>query len=112
MKKFVRIAVAVTAAFAAMPAAAQDLQFYGNGAYRISIPYGDLNLASPAGLKTLEGRVKAAAWRVCGLARPMTLIERRERKDCREGVFRAARPQVTLAAAGTTDGKRNVIATL
>jgi UrcA family protein len=30
------------------------------------VEYGDLNLASPAGMKTLKSRVKAAADRVCG----------------------------------------------
>lgn len=97
MKKIVTLAAAAAAAFAGFPANAQSVQLSEDGQYRISIPYTDLNLASPAGVRTLEGRIKAAANVVCGTPRPTSLIEARGIPACRHDVMRVARPQMELA---------------
>ena len=104
MKKIVTLAIAAAAALAASPAAAQSVQFSDDGSYRVSVSYGDLNLASAAGKRRFEGRLKAAANVVCGLPRPMGLIDAREMDSCRETILDNAKPQLALAFRGAGNG--------
>lgn len=57
-----RIIVPALAAFSialvAVPAAAEKMS--------IEVQYSDLNLDNPAGMATLEGRIQAAARKICG----------------------------------------------
>jgi UrcA family protein len=97
MKKIVSLAIAAAAALGVSPAAAQSVQMSDEGNYRASIPYGDLDLASPAGLKTLETRVKSAAAMVCGKPENRSLTEIQSVNKCREDLISAARPQLARA---------------
>lgn len=100
MKTFLPLAIASAAALSASMASAHTIQFSDNGQYRVSIPYGDLNLASPAGVQTLNSRIKAASNAVCGGPRVSGLAETREAKACRQNVLAVARPQMMLALTG------------
>ncbi len=104
MNRIVSLAFAASAAFAALPAAAQSVQISEDGSYRASIHYGDLNLASSAGMRTLEGRVDAAADRICGVAKAPTRAAFKEAADCRDTITSAARPQLALARDGRGSG--------
>ncbi len=108
MKKIVNLAVAAAAAFAALPAAAQNVQFGEDGSYRVAVSYADLNLSSAAGKRTLEGRLKAAAKSVCGAAGGTSLIESRNIEACRDNVMGATRPQVEIAYNGGGSGNISV----
>ncbi|MDP8912005.1 MAG: UrcA family protein [Pseudomonadota bacterium] len=99
MKTFLSLAIA-TAALSASPAVAHTIHISDDGGYRISVPYGDLNLASPAGARTLEGRLKAATNAVCGTPRVSGLAEARAVGACRRNVRDVARPQMMLALNG------------
>lgn len=97
MKKLVTLIVAAMA-ISSSPAGAQSVQISEDGQYRVAIPYGDLNLASKAGARTLNGRIKAAANVVCGTGQhPIDLIGAREVQSCRSTLMTVARPQVELA---------------
>lgn len=89
--------LALAAAFAASPAGAHTIKISDDGRYRISVPYGDLNLATPAGARALEGRLKAAARSLCGAPTAQGFAEARAVGDCRRNVMDVARPQMTLA---------------
>ena len=104
MKKIVNLAIAAAAAFAALPVAAQTVQISEDGSYRATVHYGDLNLASAAGRRTLEGRIEAAADKICGFAQAPTLSAFQEVQDCRNSIKSAARPQMELAAGGRGNG--------
>ena len=96
MKTLLPFALAA-AAFASLPAGAHTVQISDDGRYRLSVPYGDLNLATPAGARKLEGRLKAAARSVCGAPTALGFVEAQAIGDCRRNVLEAARPQMTLA---------------
>jgi len=100
MKTLLSLAIASAAALSALPAGAHTIHISDDGRYRISIPYGDLNLASPAGVRTLEGRLKAASQAVCGGPRVMGVAEARTVGACRRNVLAVARPQLMLALNG------------
>jgi UrcA family protein len=72
--------------------------------YSASIRSGDLNLATPGGLATFHGRVKAAANQICGTAPVLPFNEARAIGECRAHLFRSADRQVTLAMAKSDDG--------
>jgi UrcA family protein len=92
MNKLISIALAaVSIGAAAQPATARTDDF------SIAVAYGDLNLASQTGAKTLEGRIKAAALSVCGATQAPGLVELKTVTDCRARIFEAARPQVEVA---------------
>lgn len=98
MKTLLPLAVAAAATFAASPAGAHSIHISDDGGYRISIPYGDLNLASPAGARTLQGRLKAASRAACGgTPKVMGLAEARAFETCRRNVLEVARPKLSLA---------------
>jgi len=75
-----------------------------SAAYSASIRSGDLNLATPGGVETFHGRVKAAANRLCGQATGLPFYEARSIGDCRAEIFRSADRQVSLALAGSDSG--------
>jgi UrcA family protein len=85
----------VLLALAASPAAAQDETFTA------SVRHNDLNLASPAGLETFRGRVKALANRVCGDVPVAPIREAASVAACRAQLFRSADAQARVALAPT-----------
>ena len=66
----------------------------------VSVGYGDLNLASPAGRIALDRRIAGAARQVCGEYRPLELKMIALSRACRSGVLAAARGQRTASTAG------------
>jgi UrcA family protein len=63
------------------------------------VRFGDLNLASPAGVKTLHQRLNAAAYRVCDekLALKSDVFARRRERTCQ--ILAVQRAQATVTAA-------------
>ncbi len=65
------------------------------------VPFGDLDLAAPAGRAVLESRLQTAAAAVCGLAEARRYAERQAAKRCTAATLDWAldktRPSVTLA---------------
>jgi UrcA family protein len=67
----------------------------------VTVPYSDLDLASPSGMETLNGRIELAARHICGSADIRNLKDVADQKQClREAAGSAAR-QVTQL-----DGRR------
>jgi UrcA family protein len=97
MKTLLPLALAAAATLAASPAGAHAVEISDDGRYRIAVPYGDLNLATPAGVRKLEARLKAAARSVCASPTETGFAAAREVGDCRRDALNAARPQMTLA---------------
>ncbi len=62
------------------------------------VQFKDLNLASPAGVATLERRIVGAARRVCGYAtaRRLSLNEQQGTSACMNRALNSARQQVAL----------------
>ena len=110
MKKIVALAMAAAASVAASPAAAQSVQISDDGNYRISIPYGDLNLSSPAGFQALERRVQVAARNACGAPNSPSFQDLALVQSCRDGILERARPQLSLVAKGNGRGSVTQIA--
>ena len=88
---------AIAAAALLVPAAAQAAG--SDAAPSASIRYDDLNLASPSGVATFNGRVKAAANRTCGVVPVAPFEEARAIEACREQMFRSAAMQIAAATA-------------
>lgn len=102
MKNIIALAALSIAGFAAVPCQAQpDAAEEGFIAF---VPYGDLNLASAAGARTLENRIEAAADRICGFPKAPGLAETLRVQDCRDDVLNSARPQVSRALAMNDQG--------
>lgn len=70
--------------------------------FTASVRAGDLNLASPAGLATLHGRVEAVADRYCGAAPVKPLAEAMAIARCHAELQHSAASQIALAL-GRTD---------
>ena len=87
--------LALLAALAAVPGHAQDR----SDTFTASVQQDDLNLASPAGLATFRGRVRALANRVCGAVPVAPVREAGPVAACRAQIFRSADSQVGLALA-------------
>jgi UrcA family protein len=87
----IKTLVLAAAAFAAVPAFAQDAKT------SILVPFGDLNLASAEGSAALDARVKAASRKICGVAQAPGLTEMLALQSCRASVLESARPQMTAA---------------
>jgi UrcA family protein len=104
MKKIVSLALAAAAALAATPASAGSVKFNQDGSYRIEVPYSDLNLASPTGMRTLEGRMKSAVSLVCATGQAANINETRNADACRQPINEAARPQIAQAQQGAGRG--------
>lgn len=95
MKLALPLLASVAAALVAVPAVAQEPV----DTFTAAVQQDDLNLASPAGLATFRGRVKALANRVCGAVPVAPLREFEAVAACRAQLFRSADSQVTLALA-------------
>src|SRR4051812_49031752 len=97
MIRFLAIALAASLATAAyaQPAPADDV-------FTASVRAGDLNLASPGGLATLRGRVKAVADRYCGVGPSKPLLENAAISRCHAELQRSAASQVALALGRDT----------
>jgi UrcA family protein len=95
----------LAAVLAAVPAVAQQPA----DTFTASVQQDDLNLASPAGLATFRGRVKALANRVCGAVPVAPLREAEAVAACRAQLFSSAESQLDLAlapgGAGFTSGR-------
>ena len=64
----------------------------------VRVSHADLNLASPAGVAKLDGRVRQAAERLCEVpAGKSPLKEAQEAKACVDETIAAAQPQVRRA---------------
>ena len=68
-----------------------------------AIQTADLNLATPSGLATFHGRVKAAANRICGHVPVAPLEEALAVEQCRDQMFRSAADQLASARSGRSD---------
>ena len=90
-------AAALGAALAAGAAQAQA-PTAGADTYSVAVRSGDLNLASPNGVATFRGRVRAAATHACGDLKTAPLIEATQIAQCRAGFERSAEGRVSLAA--------------
>jgi UrcA family protein len=88
--------IALAAAFAGV---AQAQPAYAGDMVSVAVRTGDLNLATPAGLATLQGRVRAAANRLCGVAPTLPLDEASAIGRCRAQLARSAEGQIALAFA-------------
>ena len=85
---------------AAVPAAAQE----PGDTFTASVQQADLNLASPAGIATFRGRVKALADRTCGAVPVAPIREVDAVAACRARLFRSADSQLA-AALGSADSR-------
>jgi UrcA family protein len=68
----------------------------------IAVPYGDLNLASPAGMETLDHRIHEAVKRVCGEVEVRDLHDGLDQERC----LVQARTKVTVQVAQLTRNDR------
>ena len=102
MKNIIALAALSAAAFAAFPCQAQSNA--ADEGFIAVVPYGDLNLASAAGARTLENRVEAAADRICGFPQAPGLTEALRVQDCRDEVLSSAQPQLNRALASNDRG--------
>lgn len=98
MTKLVSAAIAAALLCTAGAAPAQPVE--GRTA---AIRTSDLNLASPSGLATFKGRVKAAANRICGHVPVAPFNEARAIEQCRDQMFRSAADQLASARSGHSD---------
>jgi UrcA family protein len=87
--------LALVAALAAVPATAQPAE-----TFTAAVQQDDLNLTSPAGRATLNGRVKALANRMCGAVPVAPLREAAPVAACRAALFRSAVASLAGAPAG------------
>lgn len=90
----------LAAGLAAGAAHAQPSAADAGDTYRVAVPYGDLNLASPRGQATLRNRIRAAAASVCGDTKVAPLAEASVSAACRAGFIRAAEGRMSLVLAG------------
>jgi UrcA family protein len=75
----------------------------------VLVSYADLDLSKPAGLRTLEGRVSAAADQVCGQPSRILKVDA-QRKTCRSHALAGARGQIAMArAAAFAKGPRVIM---
>ena len=66
------------------------------------VAFGDLNLASPAGMAALKARVKAAAYEICGPYDFSPTSAWRSQAQCKKAVIESADRQIaTIGRFGT-----------
>jgi len=82
-------ALAVISLTAATPALAQA-EIDGTP-FQVSIPVGDLDLATPAGQQRFMDRARAAATAACGTPAPFRAAEEAVAMRCRQGFVAAAK---------------------
>lgn len=68
----------------------------------VSVSYADLDLSEPAGMRTLEARLRGAARAVCGSPGKEPVGIRYERKACLKSALSSAWDQVAVARDGAT----------
>lgn len=85
--------LAAGAAQAQPPATATDR----TDTYSLSVHVADLNLATPSGLATFRGRVRAAAAQACGDPTAVPLFEAMDIVQCRAGFIRSAEGRLAMA---------------
>ena len=73
---------------------------YGEELVTAAVHYGDLDLASAAGVDALHNRVRRAATRICIDPGPQPLDWRQAGIACRDGAIAGAQDQVAAAIAG------------
>jgi UrcA family protein len=83
------------------PATAQPI----DDQFSVAVPYGDLNLDSPAGIAALTGRVKAKAAQACDVP-PITLGQRLQVRSCRINFVRSAQRNLEIELASSAGGIR------
>jgi UrcA family protein len=86
-----------TLASTGAPAFAADVVVSAPPSARVA--YDDLNLRSPAGVKRLEHRVRAAAQHLCVVRGEGALRARLDALACRDAAVAVAAPQVRRAVA-------------
>ena len=60
----------------------------------ISVPFGDLDLSSPGGMQTLDGRINAAAGRICGTVKVRSVSDGTEHARCMQQTHASVAIQV------------------
>ncbi|MEO6042074.1 MAG: UrcA family protein [Croceibacterium sp.] len=75
------------------------------GTVSIQVPYSDLDLSSASGMAILNGRIDAAASRICGKAEVRDLLDGADQKKC----MQETHTSVTVELARVT-GNRRVLA--
>jgi UrcA family protein len=92
MFKLVSVIALALSAAALTPAGAQEVSQ--------PVSYGDLDLATPGGVRALETRLDAAIRQVCGGPGAFDLGARLRRKACRRATSAKVQDQVSVAVAG------------
>jgi len=90
------LATSVLSAMVTAPARAADLDMQ-----TAVVPYGDLDLRTPAGAATLEDRIARAVEQVCGPADHRFLVNIARSTACRNAAITDAGPRVMTALAAT-----------
>ena len=75
MRKFIVPALAALSLAAFSTPASAETQ-------SVAVQYADLNLDSPAGMAALEGRIQAAAQRICGKAQVRNVHDGADQQRC------------------------------
>jgi UrcA family protein len=95
-----RIAAAILAlASAGATLTASTVTAFAEEPRQAIIQYLDLNLAAPAGRATLDGRVRAAARKVCGALPAVQLEEVQQVRGCHRDILAQARNRLTATAS-------------
>ena len=71
----------------------------------VAVQYADLNLSSPAGMAALQGRIEAAARKICGKPEVRSLHDGLDQQHC----MREAQASVSVEIARLT-GTRPILA--
>ena len=96
------IAFAVAALIAAAPSSA-----LARDVATEKVPYGDLDLSTPAGIETLDRRLERAVKHVCGRAVPRSLAQTAQIERCQEETWQSIQGEREFAiaqATGNTNG--------
>ena len=97
---------AIAFAFAALIAAVPSPTLARGETVTEQVPYGDLNLASPAGVQALDRRLDRAVERVCGKATPRGNIRESQLiRDCMEQARQSIHGQREFAIANATGNR-------
>ena len=99
MKTITTLAAALVATLAA-PALAQD----GPAPRSVAVSYADLDLASEAGRRSFDNRLRQAVREVCGAASPADLHGQNLVNACRDQLTARATRQRDIALAGRQTG--------
>jgi UrcA family protein len=94
---------ALAGALWALPAAAEPAE-----SVMRAVPYGDLDLSTREGRRTLDHRIGIAVRSACGTASSADLVGKRDVRRCRESTYAAVAPvsAATQSAALETGSAR------